>query len=674
MDPAFGIAGDGTALADETQDIADHVASVTGALGVTVDDLAAFLPRLPDGKLTLANVSALFRHVSLARSLELTARQLVSAIELTGIDPFDAGHTVQALGLLREVRAIRESGLSIEELDYLLRHVDTQPATQEPPPAETGLLLLELRDALRKVEADHPLPAEVAREDDLSRRLAAKLAETLSAADVTTAMAVVDVSAGTPPPANAGQVIDDHLTDLVDPNDAKKKLVDDTDPSYLGERRTRLLYVLGEADTEQNLHDRLARYLALVLASADVEHALSVIDVAAGDPPPANAGQVIDERLAGVVDGAEAKKRLADSADPAYLGERRARLLYALGLLIERLRRSVKEAAVVEKLGASLGLDPAVVAPLVRVHLKHPDAAGNPVVDLLTDDAVRDFAATEDSGELAAPTATDLPEQFAAYRRLHKASMLLGRFRVTPDELAWVMLQGPALGSLDMQALPIAPPEPGGVPYGPWRRLRDAALLRDGLMPRKLFDTFEAAAAAEADGTPAVVDAAHEGLLSTIEQRSRWSRDDIEFLVGTPARNGIPAAAGALGFAYPADWKDERPLTRMAEVLAVVRRVGLPANTVWNWRRIPLAGDYAPEDETKALAAQRQQANGIKPTASSRPPAPGTATRSGTRSRGACVIGFAVGNARPSRDGWSPTTLASEMPTPCSSTSCSTCR
>lgn len=518
----FGVAPGGAALADEMQNIADNVPSLTGALGVTAGDLAALLPRLPDDKLTLANLSALFRHVSLASALGLTARQLASVIDLTGINPFDAGDTEQTLSLLQEVRAIRESGFSIEELDYLLRHADTQPTTQEPQPAEIGLLLLELRDALRKVETDHPLPAEAASANELSSRLAAKLAETLSSADVTTVMAVVDVPVGKRAPENTGKVIDDHLARLVDPNDAKKKLVDD-------------------------------------------------------DPP-----------------------------DP---DRRRTRLLDVLCMLIERIRCSAKESAVIEKLSTALRLDPAVLAPMVRNHLKHPDTTGDPVLKLLISNEVRDFP--RNSNKSAAPTATDLPAQFAAYLRLHKASMLLKRLRVTSDELTWVMSQGPVHGTLDMHKLPIAP-APDGVLYRPWRRLRNAALMRNEFVPHKLFDALEAAAAAGTDRTPAAVDAALEVLLSTIEQRSGWIREDIEFLVGTPARDEIPATAGALGFAFPADWKDEQPLTRIAEVLAVVRRVGLPAKTIWDWRRIPLARDYTPADKTRALAAQRRQADDVK--------------------------------------------------------------
>ena len=101
-----------------------------------------------------------------------------------------------------------------------------------------------------------------------------------------------------------------------------------------------------------------------------------------------------------------------------------------------------------------------------------------------------------------------------------------------------------------------------------------------------LFDLFMDAASAE-KGPAADKAAAHEAMLATLEQRTPWSKADIESLVGTPARHGAPPRPGDLGFNYPVDWKDERPISRLAEVMAVVRRIGLPAKTLWGWRAIP---------------------------------------------------------------------------------------
>ena len=48
----------------------------------------ALLLEKTDGTLTLANLSLLYRHATLSRQLDLTVEELVTAIELTGLDPF----------------------------------------------------------------------------------------------------------------------------------------------------------------------------------------------------------------------------------------------------------------------------------------------------------------------------------------------------------------------------------------------------------------------------------------------------------------------------------------------------------------------------------------------------------------------------------------------------------
>ena len=63
----------------------------------------------------------------------------------------------------------------------------------------------------------------------------------------------------------------------------------------------------------------------------------------------------------------------------------------------------------------------------------------------------------------------------------------------------------------------------------------------------------------------------------------------------------VAAEAGALGFSYPADWMDERPLKRLAEVMEVVRRVGLPAETLWPWRNVPLPANGTPAAQADAI-------------------------------------------------------------------------
>jgi hypothetical protein len=153
-DPAFHIGADGQALLDETGELAAVAPAVAAALGVTEPQLAAVMVTASDDRLSLANLSHLARHVSLAGALGLAIHELVSIVDLSEIDPFAAPSAT--LAFVREVGAVRASGLTVDELAYLLRHRDTRPPTLAPAEARLGVLLLQLADTLRAARADHP--------------------------------------------------------------------------------------------------------------------------------------------------------------------------------------------------------------------------------------------------------------------------------------------------------------------------------------------------------------------------------------------------------------------------------------------------------------------------------------------------------------------------------------
>lgn len=418
--PAFAIGPEGNALADESRELGAHLPAIAGALGIAADELASLLSLISDDRLTLAAVSTLYRHISLARALGLRPVQLASVLTLTGIDPFDPAHPEHALALAQEVRAVQESGFTagfaIDELEYLLRDIDTRQATRQAREQDIGLCLLELRDALRKVESDNP------------------------------------------------------------------------------------------------------------------------------DPTAASAAM---------------------------------------------------QSILIERLGAALGLELAVLAPVLTSYLRYPDATGQAAIEVFRSRALIDFdtqlASGTNAGELQVPGPSDLPAQFAVYRRLHKAALVLGRLRISAGEVSWVLERGPAQGMLDFHALPPVAPGAAPAPYAAWARLCTAVALRDRVMGGRLFDLLDEAATAEASADPATIAAGHEHLLGELERRARWGIADIEFLLGTPPRAGTPANPGALGLVYPADWKDERALERLATTMAVIRRIGLSADVLWPWRTIPAA-------------------------------------------------------------------------------------
>ena len=503
----FGVKPGGDELLDETKEITEDTSLVVGPLKITGDELSKLLGRLSDTKLSLANLSALYRHVSLARALNLTIEQLVSLLALTGMNPFDPNHTVDTVRFVGEVNAVRESGFTIEQLDYLLRHVDTKPATLEPQDKDIAVVLRELGDDLRKVESDNQLPAIPTPADELRALIELKLSVVVAADELAAALAIID-----PQPQVPG-------------------LGDDAQRDF------------------------------------------------------------IDQHFGTFLNAADAKTQLVGGAQ---LADRSARLLYVLERLLQYLRRTGSDNAVIQKIADSLGLGPGTTAGVLRSYIRHPSKVGVPGLEVF-----RNAIAFQPSADKPLPDPTDLVAQFSTYRRLHKVALTLHSFRIRLDELSWVFEYGPQQGTLDFDVLSISASNNAGPAYLGWARLRDAIVLRDTLTTGKLLDLFEGASSFTATGDAAAVAAAQEALLTELEKRTRWNKADLRFLAG----------AAGFNFSYPDDWKDERSVKRLAEAMAVIRRIGLPAERLWAWRVVP---------DLDNVDAQATQAEGIKQAVRSR--------------------------------------------------------
>ncbi len=78
--------------------------------------------------LTLADLSQLHRHVTLARALHLSIRELLTLRILSGLDPFDRQHVDTTRRFVELAAKVQTSGFKVAELDYLLRDVQPSPA------------------------------------------------------------------------------------------------------------------------------------------------------------------------------------------------------------------------------------------------------------------------------------------------------------------------------------------------------------------------------------------------------------------------------------------------------------------------------------------------------------------------------------------------------------------
>lgn len=130
---------------------------ITAALNLSQKDFDTLnQPRFVNGNLTLQNLSTLFRYAMLAKALKLSVDDLISAIDVSGINPF--GNRLQSsdtLAFIDTIAFIRSSGFSIPELNGLLRD---ESAVSQPVDINTiAKVLTALREGLKKIELLDPL-------------------------------------------------------------------------------------------------------------------------------------------------------------------------------------------------------------------------------------------------------------------------------------------------------------------------------------------------------------------------------------------------------------------------------------------------------------------------------------------------------------------------------------
>lgn len=165
--PAFADDGFGALPGQPNTPLRDVTEGLRAALGLTGDEfdlLSQHLGHDATTPLTLANVSALARHIWLSRQLKISLREFIELRALTGIDPFaapDSGTEGAApcLRFIDLILSLRDAGLKPTELLRLFAGVD--PSGRAGPDAQMQAVLAhDLRAALLAVEAGLTTPAE----------------------------------------------------------------------------------------------------------------------------------------------------------------------------------------------------------------------------------------------------------------------------------------------------------------------------------------------------------------------------------------------------------------------------------------------------------------------------------------------------------------------------------
>jgi hypothetical protein len=170
----FRLRPDGRELISVDKPITDHADALQAAFRLSAQSFS-LLSAKTNGKLSLASLSLIYRHAIMARQLGLTVQDLLTAIDLTGLDPFRVERAQNAVRLVEVVNEIRSSGFDFSRLAYLLRDRFTSATSFRPVDATLAQTLTEIRAGLRDIKAPSDAEQRKLEESSVVDRVASAL-------------------------------------------------------------------------------------------------------------------------------------------------------------------------------------------------------------------------------------------------------------------------------------------------------------------------------------------------------------------------------------------------------------------------------------------------------------------------------------------------------------------
>jgi hypothetical protein len=178
-DSSFTPGTDGGVLAGPPPPLLAHKTALCAALNLTSAEFDLITGPPPGlgfdaaARLTLENITAIYRRAWLARTLGISVLELLSLLHYTGTDAFtlpaagpDQPFPLPLLGFCQLVQSLSIAGLQPVQALYLLWNADLS-GISAPPPAVTSDLATSLRAGLAAVDAQFaatgPLTPDTAR-------------------------------------------------------------------------------------------------------------------------------------------------------------------------------------------------------------------------------------------------------------------------------------------------------------------------------------------------------------------------------------------------------------------------------------------------------------------------------------------------------------------------------
>ena len=608
--------------------LSDHFATITAALGIASEDISLLfndenvIPRVtdpsdptktvPDDKLNLDNLSRLYRHATFAKALKLSIREYLLVRKLIGSNPFASIADTVLFG--EKVDKIRSSGFSINELNYLLRHEYNPSSGLAPTEEAIALILDEIRNGLQKIAQENTFTPDTS---DPNGNLTKKKLTLLKWDNVLIEEAIATLNSS-PNTAEVDKKIafitnkmkalelpsflvsPQFLADLTSsppefPEELKEQISYDTATRKLqftgimtAEQRKKLLALVpsdGEYQTAINTlyvslvfpenfpedlkkkfyYDPLAKTLKFVGWMTEYEKQILLA---------LSSNQYYKDAINTLFNlpntfTPEAGNQFLTASDASHLfyvaKSTDERFKFVLKKLLDYLRRSLSESLVKQKIGEALKLEAKTIEELLTKWVRFPTNSSEKAIAEFLDPT---FAESNSNVKL---TENAFPDQFKIFTLLHKISIVITKFKITPKQLTWVfqyVQDTPSTGWLDINLLPLLPVNSSAAIFSGWERLVDLFQLRDALPLGEtvLSDIFSLAR--DSATTQAT-------LLQKLSKHTGWNLENLTFLVST---NGF-------GFTFPNAYKDEKALVRLKSCFAMLKRLGVSAEQCRAWAK-----------------------------------------------------------------------------------------
>ena len=604
-----------------TGELSKNASIIAATLQVTIDELNLLIgdPNVvPEDKLTLANLSRLYRHATFARALKYSIRNYLAALRLISATPFAA--TDETIRFTQHTEKIVASGFSIAELNYLLRHEFSATSNVALNDDAIAVVLSSVRDEVRKITTENSF-VEASTNDpngDLSQRKLAllnwdtSLIEQLVAvlngtfshrADLTTLPQNVAFPESLKSRVSYDTVAKQlRFTGVMTANEKSQLLALSTDSNY--QRAVNSLFDAPRAIVSRHMsrfsvpvfatrldsfpstvviptalkskiyYDAVAKKLNFVGIMTDSER-----KVLLATDPTSTFGQAVESLFNAPNDPGNAPAAadvfLTNSDISALFDDAAttppARFVVVLRKLLPYLSLTLSERIVIQRLGEYLQLDAKAANDLLTTWANSPaHPAQKAISEFLTPSFAESSANVEVSREA-------FPDQFKTFLRLYKIAILGLKFRLTAEQMRWLFEFGPGNGWLDLNALPLSATGAAHSFYQGWARLADLFNLRDALPVREtlLSDIFTSARDTNTQLS---------ALLDKLSKGSGWKLENLT------------ALSSAFSFEVSA-FKDEVALRRLRAAFAMLSQFGASAEQCLFWTERNPAANRDPEQE-----------------------------------------------------------------------------